>query len=143
MKERNFFGTTYESKVATQQAKDIASAKKLPTQIEIGAISKHAKELFDAIKAQQFQRIDGKIKEFDFKEIRKNGGKFLFTKYDLQIYICKPIKVVENSGKINVETIIYFPQTDESKIIGSITSLLDRARVQLKKLGTIVDGRNF
>lgn len=143
MKERNFLGTSYESKQATQQAKNIADAKGLKTQVELGAIGSHAKELYNAIKSQQFQKIDSKIKDFDFKEMRKIGGKFLFTKYDLQVYICKPIKVVENSGKINIETIIYFPQTDESKIIGSITSLLDRARVQLKKLGVIVDNRNF
>lgn len=128
--ERNAYGVKYSSDLVSETANQKASGMQLDAQYNaLSNASEKSLDNFKKLKSKKYQEINLNQKGI-FAEIQK-GGKFVVNGVKFTTYTQK---MVENSGIIRNETDLYFPDTDERKLVGSITSLKKRIETQRKKL---------
>lgn len=128
--ERNANGVKYSTNLVSETANQKANEMQLDAQhTALSNASEKSLDNFKKLKSKKYQEIDLNEKGI-FAEIQK-GGKFVADGVKFTTYTKK---MVENSGIVRNETDLYFPDTDERKLVGSITSLKKRIETQRKKL---------
>lgn len=128
--ERNAYGTKYASNLVSETATQKANDLNIDAQHNyLQDASTKSVENFKRLKSKKYAEIDLNEKGI-FATIQK-GGKFIVNGVKFSTYTQK---MVENSGIVRNETDLYFPDTDERKLVGSITSLKKRIETQRKKL---------
>lgn len=128
--ERNAYGVKYSTELVSETATQKSTELQLDAQHNaLSNASEKSLENFKKLKSKKYQEIDLNQKGI-FAEIQK-GGKFIVDGVKFTTYTKK---MVENSGIVRNETDLYFPDTDERKLVGSITSLKKRIETQRKKL---------
>lgn len=135
--ERNAKGTKYCAELASSKALDKANEMcDINAQcVELENASEKSLDNFTALKSKKYQTIDLTEKGV-FATIQK-GGKFVVNGIQFVTYTKT---MVENSGIVRKETDVYFPQIDERKLVGSVTSLkarVESVRKKMAKLGLI------
>ena len=131
--ERNAYGTKYACSLTSETATQKATELNIDAQHNaLSNASEKSLDNFKKLKSKKYTEIDLNQKGV-FAEIQK-GGKFIIDGVKFTTYTKK---MVENSGIIRNETDLYFPDTDERKLVGSITSLKKRIETQRKKLVNI------
>lgn len=131
-KTRNAYGTKYSADLVSETARTKnAETPEIPLQHEfMQNASEKSLDNFKKLKSKKYQEIDLSQKGI-FATIQK-GGKFIT--FDGIKFATYTQKQRENSGYVRDETDVYFPQTDERKLVGSITSLRNRVETQRKRL---------
>lgn len=128
--ERNAYGTKYASSLVSETANQKATDLSIDAQHNaLSNASERSLNNFKSLKSKKYIAIDLNEKGI-FATIQK-GGKFIVGGVKFSTYTQK---MVENSGIVRNETDLYFPDTDERKLVGSITSLKKRIETQRKKL---------
>ena len=128
--ERNANGVKYSSELVSETANRKATDLSIDAQHNyLQDASNKSLDNFKRLKSKKYIEIDLNKKGI-FVKIQK-GGKFIADGVKFSTYTQK---MVENSGIIRNETDLYFPDTDERKLVGSITSLKKRIETQRKKL---------
>ena len=128
--ERNAYGVKYHNDLVSETANQKANELNVDAQHNyLQNASTKSLENFKKLKSKKYQEIDLSQKGI-FATIQK-GGKFAVNGVKFTTYTQR---MVENSGIIRNETDLYFPDTDERKLVGSITSLKKRIETQRKKL---------
>lgn len=127
--ERNAYGTKYAESLVSETAQSKVTENLNAQHVALSNASKKSLDNFKRLKSKKYVEIDLNEKGI-FATIQK-GGKFVVDGVKFSTYTQK---MVENSGIIRNETDLYFPDTDERKLVGSITSLKKRIETQRKKL---------
>lgn len=123
-------GVKYSTELVSETAQTKSTELQLDAQHNaLSNASEKSLENFKKLKSKQYVGID--LNEKGIFATIQHGGKFIVDCVKFSTYTQK---MVENSGIVRYETDIYFPDTDERKLVGSITSLRKRVETQRKKL---------